>query len=95
MSRARVFKRGAVLMSAEVDADLVALDTSRGLCFGLNAPAAAIYALACRGLSEPDIVAALTETFAVEGPDCAPDVAEMLDELCREGLLTAAVAGGP
>lgn len=85
-----MFQRGAVLMSAQVDDELVALDEPRGLCFGLNGPAAEIYTLACEGRSETEIVDTLIAEFEVDPATCALEVAEMLDELCREGLLTPA-----
>lgn len=74
-------------MEADIAEELVALDVGRDLCFGFNQQAAAVWKLLASPKSNNELVDQLIDEFDVERPDCEADVAYLLDELSRLGLV--------
>lgn len=74
-------------MEADIADELVALDVGRDLCFGFNHPAAAVWKLLASARSSDELVDELIGQFDVERPDCEADVAHLLGELTRLGLV--------
>ncbi|MFJ6197298.1 PqqD family protein [Micromonospora sp. NPDC092111] len=67
--------------------EVVVLDTSRSVYFGLDRPGALLWRRLVDGATHADLVAALLDD-APEGRDrAAADVAAFLDDLRRHGLL--------
>ena len=80
-------QRRVGLLEAEVDGELVALDVDQGTCYGFNATATRIWAL----IEEPKRVSelrdALLEEFDVDADTCQEQLAELLGELEKDGLI--------
>jgi hypothetical protein len=75
------------LIEAEVGGELVGLHVDNGTCYGFNATATRVWAL----LSEPKTLGELRDSLAgefdVDLQDCASQVAELLMELEKDGLV--------
>lgn len=87
MNPDRIIRRTAKLVEAQVDGELIALDTRKGSCYGFNASATRIWSLAEHPISFSDLCATLTREFAVAPEQCMQEVAEVIGDLERDGLV--------
>jgi hypothetical protein len=81
-----VFSRAADLLEAEVDDELVALDVSRGECFGFNSVATSIWKLLDRPRSFADLRRELLQEYEVDAGRCTEELEAILGELMECGL---------
>ena len=85
----RCYRRARVLMEAEVDDELVALDADGGLCFGFNNVATSVWKLLEQPRSLGEIEAALGQEYEVGADQCRAEVRELLNDLVARGLVKA------
>jgi hypothetical protein len=76
------------VLSAEIDGEVVALDVARGVCFGLDAIGARVWALIEAPTPVAAVCAALIREYEVNAETCRRDVLDLLAELRAEGLIT-------
>lgn len=88
-----MIRRKSELLEAEVDGELVALQIDKGTCYGFNRSATRIWQLAEQPILMSDLCAALVGEFEVDRGTCEREVAEMVRELEREGLIETSSAG--
>lgn len=88
MYETRYRRRDAILFG-EIAGDIVALSVERGLCFGMENVTAAVWTLLDRPRSLAEICDALTNDYDVEPERCRSEVASLLGEMEREGLVEA------
>lgn len=92
MAADMLITRSEGMIEAEVDGDLVGLDVATGTCFGFNLTAKRVWRLLERPRRLSELTAALTAEFAVDEADCAEQVADLVEEFLKEGLVTLAPA---
>lgn len=82
-----LIRRGAGLLEATVDGELVALHVDSGTCYGFNPSATRIWAL----LDEPMPLAALVDRlvaeYDVDRDTCEREVLHLLRDLEADGLV--------
>ena len=83
-------ERARVLMEAELDEELVALDTEGGFCYGFNAIAASVWRQLERPRSMAELVDGFLQDFEVERQQCEADLADLLQQLAKQGLIRPA-----
>jgi hypothetical protein len=76
------------LLTAEVDGELMAMNIDRGTCYGLNGVGTRIWDLLVEPRTIDDICALLVREYDVDPARCRSEVADLLSELCEEGLTT-------
>ena len=79
--------RGAALLEAEVDGELVALGLANDTCYGFNPTATRIWALIEPPVRFAALCDALVVEFAVDRAVCERDVAALLGDLASDGLV--------
>jgi hypothetical protein len=82
------FVRSPDALFTEVDGELVALDAARGLVFGLNSTASAVWRLIETPTSLDQICAALVDEYEVDQATCRHEVGEVMRALLCDGLAT-------
>ena len=80
MNNTIVVERTAELIQSEIDGDLVALDVEQGSCFGFNATATRVWQMLDQPRSIDEIVASLTEEFAIDRAACEAAVVDLIDD---------------
>ena len=80
MNNTIVVERTAELIQSEIDGDLVALDVEQGSCFGFNATATRVWQMLDQPRSIDEIVASLTEEFAIDRAACETAVVDLIDD---------------
>jgi hypothetical protein len=78
------------LLEADVNGEVVALHIDRGQCYGMNAVASRIWALLAQPISEAELCARLGDEFDVDADTCRRDVAALIEDFRREGLIKPA-----
>ncbi|MBO9712259.1 PqqD family protein [Sphingomonas sp.] len=82
-----IVRRGAGLIEAEVDGEMVALHVDNGTCYSFNGTATRIWQLIAEPRSLATICAALVEEYEVDPAECEADVRVMLDDLATDGIV--------
>jgi hypothetical protein len=82
-----IVARGAGLVEAEVDGELIGLHIDNGTCYAFNATATRIWQLIEQPRSLADLCAALAEEFEVDPATCESDVRLVLDDLASDGIV--------
>ena len=77
----------ADVISAEVDGELVLLNTTSGEYFGLNRVATHIWQAMSHASTIGQLGAGLQATFDVDSVTALRDVAQLLDHLAESGLV--------
>lgn len=85
---ALLVSRGAGLIEAEVDDEILGLHIENGTCYSFNPTAARIWKLIEQPKTLAEICATLTAEFKVEPAACEADVRTLLDDLAADGLVT-------
>jgi hypothetical protein len=85
----RCYTRARMLLEAEVDDELVALDERQGLCFGFNNVATSVWKLIEQPRSLAYIESALRQEYEVPADQCVAEVRQLLDDLVERGLARA------
>lgn len=83
-----VVRRAGSLLETQVDGELVALDVSRGLCFGLDSVGSRIWELLDEGTTASEICEKLLAEYDVSPEDCLKGVLDLLSELEHDALIT-------
>ena len=83
---ARIVRTQEILES-EVDGEVIALDVDRGQCYGMNAPASAIWHLLRTPSSPVEISRLLCEGYEIEPLECERAVIAFVTSLHAEGLV--------
>jgi PqqD family protein of HPr-rel-A system len=81
------------LIFAEADGEAVALNASKGKCYGLNNTGLRILQLIEAPASATDICAQLVKEFQVDPTTCEEQVGNLLTELELEGLVVMEPTG--
>lgn len=76
------------LLETEIDDEVVALDVSRGLCFGLDVIGSRIWCMLRDETSAEEICLKLTQEFEVSKVNCLKDVCVLLNQLHADGLVS-------
>lgn len=76
------------LLTTEVDGELMALSVEHGTCYGLNGVGTRIWALLAEPRSVDSLCEQLLAEFDVEEDRCRQEVADLLEELRADGLVT-------
>ncbi len=79
--------RGAGLIEAQVDNEIVGLHVQNGTCYSFNPTATRIWQLIEQPRMLADICATLGAEFNVDPATCEADVRAMLDDLAADGLV--------
>ena len=85
-SRSRVGRADGVL-EGSVDGQLIVLQTATGEYAGLDGTAVRIWELLAQPTTFGDLVETLAAEHQVPRGECAPDVAQCLERLRRQGLV--------
>jgi hypothetical protein len=80
-------RRGAGLIEAEVDGEMVGLHIQNGTCYSFNSSAAQVWKMLDEEKTLAEICTALTAEFEVEPGECEADVRILLDDLASDGLV--------
>lgn len=80
--------RNSTAATAEVDGQLVALDVTKGTCYGLNRVATRIWQLIEQPTTVGQVVASLLGEYDVEPALCEAQTLELFDDLLAAGLIT-------
>lgn len=83
----------ADVISAEVDGELVLLNTTSGEYFGLNRVATHIWQAMAERPTLSEIGAGLRATFDVDADTMSRDLVGVVDEMARLGLVTVIQKG--
>ena len=79
--------RGPTTLSAEIDGEVVALDVPRGVCYGLDAVGAKIWAMIESPVAIGAVCDALGTLYDVDAETCRTDVLDLFADLSAEGLV--------
>jgi hypothetical protein len=82
-----VVVRNPGLLTAEIDAEVVALSIERGTCYGLNQVGSRLWSLIGNPIRVGEICSHLENEFEVATELCEKQVLELLNELLVEGLI--------
>jgi hypothetical protein len=88
----RTYRPSSHVAAADFDGEMVLLNVTSGIYFGLNPIAARIWQLLDAGLGEHEIVQAMLAEYDVEEARLRADVASTLDQLRTDGLICDAEA---
>ncbi|HEX4694082.1 PqqD family protein [Sphingomonas sp.] len=88
-------RRGAGLIEAEMDGEIVGLHIGNGMCYGFNATATRTWQLIEQPRSFAEICAALAEEFEVDPATCEADVRDLLQDLSSDGIVIISESGDP
>ena len=80
---------------AEVDGEVVALDTATGACFGLDGVASHIWRLIDPPASIAEVRGALVARYAVDPATCERQVIALIGNLEAQGLVIIQPGGPP
>lgn len=94
-ANATVFEAVPGTASAAVGDEVVLVDLSAEHYFGLNKVGAVIWAELSRGVTVDEVVGAVVARFDVSVERAAADVARLLTELDRAGLVRRRIPGRP
>ena len=85
------YRRANGALFSEVGSDVVAIHVERGQCFGMEKVAADVWQLLEQPRDLEAICAALVDRYEVDPAECHAEIGQYLDQLCQEGLVTAAL----
>jgi len=81
-------RRNSAALTADIDGEVVALDITRGACYGMDPVATRIWAL----LESPSTIATVCDTltalYEVDVETCRRDVLDLLEDLRTADLIT-------
>ena len=80
-------RRCGELIEAHVDGELVALHVENGTCYGFNGTATTIWGLIAEPRSIGELCRNLAAEYDVDRDTCRAEIAELLTELCNDGLV--------
>jgi hypothetical protein len=80
-------QRQGEMIEAEVGGELVALHVDKGTCYGFNSTATRIWAMIEQPKRLSELRDALVLEYDVEPELCERQLAELLEELAKDGLV--------
>jgi hypothetical protein len=83
------YQRNGSILFGDIGDDIVALSLERSLCYGMENVTAAVWSLLEQPLSADELCARLLEQYDVPPDRCRSDIAVLLAELEKEGLVEA------
>jgi len=78
---------GTGIIEAAIDGEIVALDVSKGTCYGLNRVGSRIWELIGSPVRVGDLCIQLAAEFDVDPIVCEQQTVDLLEELRAEGLV--------
>ena len=81
------YQQSAHILDARIGDDFVALNRSRGLCFGMSDVAAEVWASLAQPQSVSDICARLVARYDVDEARCRSDISAFFSDLLAEGAI--------
>ena len=82
-----IVARGSGALSAEIDGEVVALDVTNGVCYGLDPIGSRIWTLIETPMALDDLCAALTAEYQVDATTCFRDLTDLVADLHAAGLI--------
>ena len=82
-----MYRRSQDAIFSEVGDDVVALHVHRGQCYGMEKVTADVWNLLTEPSDMESICSRLVERYEVQPEVCRADVARLLDQLVKEGLV--------
>lgn len=79
--------RGEDVMSCELDGEIVIMSIDNGCYYNLNGTASRVWDLLETGLTLDELCGKLVEDYDLSPSDCVADVADLLADLRRFGLV--------
>jgi hypothetical protein len=92
LSLESVVVRRAESVDADVNGEVVVLQTQTGACYGLNLLGSEIWRAAKKRVRVADICAAIERDYEVDAADCERDVVALLEILRQEAMIDVASA---
>jgi hypothetical protein len=86
-------ERAQTAISTEVDGELVALDVTQGVCYGLNRIGTRIWQLTETPRSAREVAEILVSEFDVAPEVCTDQSMQLFSDLIAAGLLTPMAPG--
>lgn len=83
-----IIVRVSDLLTAEVDGELVAMSVEQGKCYGLNAVGTRVWNLIEQPRSVDSVCEQLMIEYAIEEAQCRREVAELLQSMHTQKMLT-------
>ena len=87
-----LFKRADGAIFSDVAGDVVALDVRNGHCYGMEDVAAAVWGLLAEPAGLDQLCKTLLDLYDVSPGQCREEVAALISQMQREGLVEA-IAG--
>ena len=87
-----MYKRSQDAIFSEVGDDVVALHIQRGQCYGMEKVTADVWNLLAEPSDLERLCSRLVERYDVHPDECRADVARLLDQMLKEGLVERVVA---
>jgi pantoate kinase len=84
-----MLSRNNQLLAAQVDDELVMLDSEQGKYFSLNKVGAVIWALLEEAMTYQELLSSLMKQFTVEQQQCQQDVEPFLEKMLQAKLVVA------
>lgn len=89
MNEPQQYRRSAEALFSEVGDDVIALHIARGHCYGMANVSATIWHLLAEPMDLESICTHLLDLYDVEVDRCRSDVAAVLEQFRKEGLVEA------
>ena len=89
-----MYQRSNAAIFADVGDDIVALHVRRGQCYGMDKVTARVWTLLAEPLDLDAICSDLIELYHVEADLCRGEVARLLEQMQKEGLVERVGAAG-
>ena len=86
-TRANTLRVSPTVVATEMPDGAVLINSATGDCFELNRLGTRIWERLSRGEAQDDITAALADQYSVERSVISRDIAALIDDLARHGIL--------
>jgi len=87
-----MYKRSQDAIFSEVGDDVVALHIQRGQCYGMEKVTVDVWNLLAEPSDLESLCSRLVERYDVPPDECRADVARLLDQMLKEGLVERVAA---
>jgi hypothetical protein len=81
------YRRAIELLEADIDDELVALEPSKGACFGFNPVAKDVWRRLEQPRSFEELREGLLDEYDVNPEQCALELRQLLDDMVAKGLV--------
>lgn len=83
------YQRSDDILFTDVGDDVVALNVSRGLCYGMEDVTRAVWDMLAEPVELAEICTRLTQRYDVDAATCRSEVAALIEQLVDEDLIKA------